>query len=205
VSASRYWRSTGDRRSVHGAGAGPVGAPPVCLQYRLQRPGEDGEVAVVDAAVVQLAGELAEQQRPVSPGEFEGNAYLDPSLDHLDGGSAGGRSSRLFPGPMPAGGRAPLRDWSPASGRERPTAPTASRCGASSRATVGFGAGPLWQGLFSRRTLDVQTPLALALPPSISVGTPAVCHADDPADGPPVTRHHDFRNCECKTCDGPRS
>jgi hypothetical protein len=65
-----------------------VGASSVGLQHGLQCPGEAREVAVVDTTVVQLADELAEQRRPVAPGGFEGEADLDPSFDHLDGGSA---------------------------------------------------------------------------------------------------------------------
>jgi hypothetical protein len=103
---------------------------------------------------------------------------------------------------VPAGGRAPLRDRSPASRRDQPTAPPAGRRGRPSCATVGCGAGPVWRRNFGRRPLPVVAPLALALASSISVGTPAASHADDPADRPPATRHHELRNPECKTCDG---
>jgi hypothetical protein len=65
-------------------------APPVGLQHGLQCSGEPGEVAVVDATVGQLASELAEQLRPVSPGRFEGDADLNPSLDHLHSSPVGG-------------------------------------------------------------------------------------------------------------------
>jgi hypothetical protein len=52
--------------------AAPAGPPPVGPQDRVQCPGEGGQVSVVDAAVIQLTGELAEQPRPASTGRLEG-------------------------------------------------------------------------------------------------------------------------------------
>ncbi len=92
-----------------------MSAQSVGLQHELPCTGEAGEVAVVDATVVQLAGELAEQLRQVPPGGVKREPHLDPPLDDLDGGSAGGRGSCLFPGAVPAGGRAPRGDRSSAS------------------------------------------------------------------------------------------
>ena len=46
--------------------------------------GEGREVAVVEAAVVDLGGELAEDTRPVSTGRREDDRNLDPALDDLD-------------------------------------------------------------------------------------------------------------------------
>ncbi len=191
-SAARYWGTTGDRSSVHGWSAGHVGAPSVGLQHGLQCPGEAGEVAVVDATVVHLARELAEQRRPVPPGGFEGDADLDPSLYHLHGGPARARSSRLLPGSMPAGGRAPLGDRAPASRRDRPAAPATGRGGRPSLRAVRSGA--LRFGADRRRgSLGPLTPLLLPLPPSCTVfGAAAGSHADDCADEAPVTRHHEL-------------
>ena len=40
---------------MHLGSAGEVGASPVALQYRLERPRQGGQVAVVDPPVVKLA------------------------------------------------------------------------------------------------------------------------------------------------------
>jgi hypothetical protein len=74
----------------------------------------------------------------------------------LDGGSAGGRSSRLFPGSVPAAGGAPFGDRSPASRRDRPAAPAAGRGGRPSARAVcsggrRFGGGPLVRVCWARR------------------------------------------------------
>src|SRR3712207_1501370 len=63
--------SCGSGQSGEAGGAAPAGPPPVGPQHRLQRPAERGQVAVIDAAVVQLTGELAEQPRPVPTGRLE--------------------------------------------------------------------------------------------------------------------------------------
>ena len=65
-------------------GSGPVSAPPVGLQHQLECSGEAGEVAVVDATVGELAGELTEQQRPVAAGGRAGDADLNHPFDQLD-------------------------------------------------------------------------------------------------------------------------
>src|SRR4051812_47237732 len=51
-----FWRPG----SVHLGGAGSAGPPPVGLQPGLQCSAEARQVAVVDAAVVQLLGQLAD-------------------------------------------------------------------------------------------------------------------------------------------------
>ena len=76
----------------------------MCLDYGLQCPSQAGEVAVVDAAVIQLTGQFAEQTRPVTPTWDERNRHLDAALNDLHGGQARGRGSALFPGAVPAGG-----------------------------------------------------------------------------------------------------
>jgi hypothetical protein len=78
-----------------------VGAPPVSLQYGLQFPCQGGKVAVVDAAVVDLVGEFAEDSRPVPAGRRERDLDLHPPLDDVDGGETRGGSSRLLPRTLP--------------------------------------------------------------------------------------------------------
>src|SRR5687768_5282372 len=89
--------------------AGEVRSSPVPLQYGLQGPRQSRQVAVVDPSVVQLAGELAEQPRPVAAGGRERHLDLNASLDELNCGQTGGSRPGLLPRPVPAGGRAPLR------------------------------------------------------------------------------------------------
>jgi hypothetical protein len=137
----------------------------VGLQHGLECSGEAGKVTVVDAPVVQLAGKLDEELRPVAPGRFEGDADLDVSFHHLDCSSFGGRGASLFPGSVSAGGRTPLGDRSPASRSDRPTAPTTGRRGDPSRATVYFGVGRVRECLLGRCQLDVLASLPFAFPP----------------------------------------
>jgi hypothetical protein len=194
-SAARYWGTTGDRSSVHGRGAGHVSAPSMGLQHGLQCAGEAREVAVVDATVVELTRELAEQRRPIPPGGFERDTELDPSFDHIHGGPARGRSSRLLPGPVPTSRRTPLGNRSPTSWRDRPTAPATGRGRRPSFRAVCSGGLRFGAGLLGRGPLGPLTPLLLALPPSCTVfGAPAVSHAFEAADEPAVTRHHELRD-----------
>lgn len=51
----------------------------------------EGEQAVVDAAVVELTGQVTEQPRPVTAPGSRRNLYLYASLDDLDGGPVGDR------------------------------------------------------------------------------------------------------------------
>ncbi|SFU07591.1 hypothetical protein SAMN05660657_05411 [Geodermatophilus amargosae] len=54
------------------------------IQDGVQGGAECREVALVDAAVPQLAGQLVEERRPVPSRWRDGHADLDPALDHLD-------------------------------------------------------------------------------------------------------------------------
>jgi hypothetical protein len=195
--------------SLQVGGAGPVGPPPVGPQHGLQCPAEAGEVAVVDAAVIQLAGELTEQLRSVPAGRLEGDTDLDPPLDHLHRGSAGGRSAGLFPGSVAAGGGTPLGDRSPALRGDRPTAPPTGPRRSPSLATGHVGIRRPRPGHAGRGWLRPLTLPGLLLPPlpltfTLSgpvPGAPAGSQATDAADEPPETRHHEFRDRRCKTCD----
>jgi hypothetical protein len=60
--------------------AGEVRSSPVSLKYGLQGSRQSGQVAVVDPFVVQLAGELAEQPRPVTEGGRERDLDLDATV-----------------------------------------------------------------------------------------------------------------------------
>ncbi len=71
---------------MHVGGSGHACAPPIGLQRGLQCPGEAGEVTVVDTTVVQLAGELAEQPRPVMAGGRQRASDLDAPLDDVQRG-----------------------------------------------------------------------------------------------------------------------
>src|SRR4051812_25254375 len=155
--------SSGSGHSREVGRAAPAGPRPVRLQDRVQCPAEGGQVSVVDAAVAQLPGELTEQPRPIPAGRLEGDADFDPPLNHLHRRTAGGRRAALFPGSMPAGGRAPLRDRAPAARRDRSAAPSADRrVGASFRPVRRWG-GPVRTGAFHRGVLAL---LLLARPPT---------------------------------------
>src|SRR5688572_3832743 len=75
-----------------------------------ERGGEGQQVAVIDAAVIELAREVAEQSRPVpAPGGGRlGNFH--PPFDNPDRRQPGGRSPGLLPGSLPAGARTPFRE-----------------------------------------------------------------------------------------------
>ncbi len=73
------------------------------------------------------------------------------------------------------------------------------------RATVLLVAGRRRMSLRRACSLHVLPTLVLALPlPSPGPRTPAASHAGDPADQPPVTRHHES-DLRCESCDGWRS
>jgi hypothetical protein len=159
------------------------------------------EVAVVDATVVQLGGELTEQPGPRATGRRGRDPDLDAAFDDLHRGETRDGGPALLPGSVPAGGRTPLRNRSPTSRRDRPAAPpTGPRRGPSlATACLGIGrarpghAGPRWlRPLATPGLLFPTLPLPLTLSGSVS-GTPAVSHANDTADEPSVTRHHEFR------------
>jgi hypothetical protein len=113
-----------------------------------------------------LTGELTEQPRPIPAGRLEGDADFDPPLNHLHRRTAGGRRAALFPGSMPAGGRAPLRDRAPAARRDRSAAPSADRRGGASFRPVRRWGGPVRTGAFPRGVLALLAVLLLARPPS---------------------------------------
>src|SRR4051812_29395455 len=88
---------------------GGTAAPVEGLDDAVERDREGEQIAAVDAAVVELACEVAEQPRPVlAPGSHR-HRYLDSSLNDLNSGPAGGGRPGLLPGPLPAGRRTPLR------------------------------------------------------------------------------------------------
>ena len=99
-----YCGNTGGPRSLQGGRSSRVCAQSIRVQRRLQRPGEAGEVAVVDAAVIELIGEFAQQPRPVSPSRFQGDADVHPSLDDRYRGPARGGRPGLFPRAVATGG-----------------------------------------------------------------------------------------------------
>jgi hypothetical protein len=120
----------------------------------------------------------------------------------LDGGSAGGRSSRLFPGSVPAGGGAPFGDRSPASRRDRPAAPTTGCRSCPAFGPVPVRSGPVRAGV-RIRLLGLLTPLPLSLPPSGSVfGATACTHAVKAPDDSPETCHHESAHPRCIRCVG---
>jgi len=114
-----------------------VRTPATGIQHGVERDREVGEVAVVDATVVELASEVVQQPGPVSAGRRRGHGNLDAPLDDRDRGEAGFCCPGLFPRPLPAGRRAPLRD--PASGLRlhRGAAPAAGRGRTPSLADLG--------------------------------------------------------------------
>jgi hypothetical protein len=105
------------------------GAAVVCLEYGVERDGQGQQVAVVDSAVVELASEVAEQPWPILAPGYDRCGNVHPSLDDPDSSEAGGDRSGLFPGPLPAGRRTPLRESTRRLEGDRPTAPPARRRG----------------------------------------------------------------------------
>jgi hypothetical protein len=195
--------SSGSGRSGEVRCAAPARPPPVRPQDRVQCPAEGGQVPVVDAPVIQLTGELAEQPRPVSTGRLEGYTDLDPPLDHLHCRPAGVRRAALLPGPVPAGGRAPLRDRAAAARGDRSAAPSAGRRGDAAFGPVRRRAGLVGTGALHCGLLVALTALLFTGPPSCPVFVGAArSHGLKSAGSSPVTRHHEFPSPACKTCDG---
>jgi hypothetical protein len=87
-----------------------VRASAMGIEEGIQCRGECGEVTVVYAAVLQLAGRLGEERSPVPTRGRDRGRDLDPALDDLDSRAAGRRGPRLLPRVVATGGRAPLRD-----------------------------------------------------------------------------------------------
>jgi hypothetical protein len=183
--------------SAVGLGCSKTGPRPAVVgaQDGVQRDRQTGEVAVVDAPVIELTDELAEQPRPVAAGGCDGRWHLHAPLDEPHSRASGGGGTGLFPGSVPAGGRTPLRDRSTASRGDRPTTPGAGRRRSPSSSTINSGAGRRRASPFDLRMLSLLAPLLLPLPPSSPVGgAAALSHALDCADEAPVTRHHELRN-----------
>lgn len=81
-----------------------VGVSAVGIEDGVQRRGECNEVTVVDAAVLQLAGQLGEERSPVPTHRRRRGRDLDSALDDLDGRAAGRCGPRLLPGAVAAAG-----------------------------------------------------------------------------------------------------
>jgi hypothetical protein len=178
--AASYCGNTGDPRSLQGGRSSHVCAHSIRVQHRLQRPGEAGEVAVVDAAVIELIGEFAQQPRPVSPSRFQGDADVHPSLDDLDRAPARGGRPGLFPRAVAAGGRTPLGDRSSASGNDRPAAPSTGGRGGPSMVSADFMAGLLRESFGGSVwcTLGALTPFSFTFTlPCPVLGAAAAFHA----------------------------
>ena len=172
-----------------------VRAPAVGIENGAQGRRKSSEVAVVDAAVLQLVRELVKQPGPVPARGRGWDATLDQSLDHLHCGPAGGRGPCLLPGPMPAGGQALLGDRPAASRSDGPTAPAAGRRRSPASSIISTGVGRRRASLLALCALGLLAPLLLPLPTSSPVaGASAISHAHDSADEPAVTRHHELRN-----------
>ncbi len=201
-----YWRTAGGPAQRMSRAAGPTRPPPVGLQYGLQCSTEAGRVAVIDAGVVQLPGLFAEQLGPVPPGRLERDPDLDAPFDHLHPRPAGGHSSALFPGSVPAGGRTPLRNRATAARCDRLTAPSADRRRSAPFAPVRRGAGPLRTGGLGRCRGDVLTPLLLARPTASPVlGDSAGSHVHRICSRSSRNSSPRVRSPTCKRCDGSRS
>ena len=99
----------GDVTPVDGAvapcGLAPAGADSATehLVDGVERDREGEQVAVVDAAVLELPGEVAEQAGPVLAFGRDRRGDLHASLDDPDRGQAGRGRPGLLPGSLPAG------------------------------------------------------------------------------------------------------
>lgn len=167
--SQEQYGSSASGRSGEVRCAAPARPPPVGPQDGLQRPAKDGQVPVVDVAVIQLTGEIAEQSRPVPAGRLEGDTNLNPPLHHLHRRPAGGRRAALLPGSVAAGGRAPLGNRTAAAPGDRSTAPPAGRRGSASFPPVRRGGRPVRTRVFFRGATLTLAALLLARPPSGAV------------------------------------
>jgi hypothetical protein len=90
---------------AHFAAAVPdVRASAAGIEDAVQRRGECNKVTVVDAAVLQLASQLAQQRHPVPTRWRDRGRDLDPTLDDLDSCAARGCGPHLLPRAVTAGG-----------------------------------------------------------------------------------------------------
>ena len=71
------------QEAAHAAPIPHVLASAISIEDGVQRRGECTEVTVVHAAVLQLAGQLAEKRRPVSSRGRKRHVDLDLTLDHF--------------------------------------------------------------------------------------------------------------------------
>src|SRR4051812_2995365 len=104
-----------------------MAAPREGIEDAVERTGEGQQIAVVDAAVVELSCEGAEQPRPVLAPGSRRYRYLHLSLDDLDGGPTRGGYPGLLPRPLPASRRAPFGKSTRRLDGDRPVAPPARR------------------------------------------------------------------------------
>lgn len=81
--------------------------------HRVDRGDHGGQVAVVEAAGIELAGEVVQHGQPAelagrqSHLALDNDRYLDVALDHLDGTPARSGGPSLLPRAVPAGLRRP--------------------------------------------------------------------------------------------------
>jgi hypothetical protein len=161
-----------------------------------------GRSRVIDAPVVELTGQFAEQPGPVAAGGHQRNLDLDAPLDDLDRGHARGRGPALLPGAVPTGRRAPLRNRPPVCRGDRPTAPSAGRRRGPPFGTVPVRCPRARAGLRGR-PLGLLTPLPLSLSPSRFVfGAAAGSHVVKAPNQSPETRHHELSDPRCMRCVG---
>jgi hypothetical protein len=81
-----------------------VPASAVSVEDGVQRLGKRNEVTVIDAAVLQLAGQLGEERSPVPTCRRYRGRDLDPALDDLDSRATGRCSPHLLPRAVTTGG-----------------------------------------------------------------------------------------------------
>jgi hypothetical protein len=79
---------TPKRAAIVSGSEADVGAAVVGLEDGVECDGQSGEVAVVDASVIELLGQLLQGLGPVPAAERQPCRDLHASLDDLDGGSA---------------------------------------------------------------------------------------------------------------------
>jgi hypothetical protein len=78
-------------------------APAIRVDPCDERAAKSDQITVIDAAVVKLVGEVAEDAWPLLPSWRDWGGDLHVPFDDLDRREAGGRCSGLLPGALPAG------------------------------------------------------------------------------------------------------
>ena len=180
------------------------------LEDAVERDREGEQIAAVNAAVVELVREVAEQPRPVLALGSRWYRYFHSSLDELDGAPARSGRSGLLPCPLPAGRRTPLRQSTSRLDGDRPAAPPARRRGQPPglpggvdrwRRTCLTDTG--WRSARPRRQLAPSCDAPRRGPTRRAASS---AHARDGPDGCPRRRHPDAsrRNREalCMRCVG---